>query len=180
MTRCPARKVVFVIGHPRHCCPVVASTSTASVSASRQPLLLPSMWHLFPWLLPLSVSPSPDSCCFCRQCGPSFRGCCRLPYAMVMTCCSAKELFSQHSHDCRCRYSSIILVAVVDNDPMPGPHRSLCCWSLPSLLSRCFLHIHCQCLCLRTAAASAVSVASFSAAAATVDVSAPRQLLFPP
>ena len=45
---------------------------------------------LFPRLLPLSVSPSPASCCFCRQCGRSFRGCCRLLSAMVMTCSSTK------------------------------------------------------------------------------------------
>ncbi len=33
----------------------------------------------------------------------------------------------------------VVPVAIVDNDAMPGPRRSLRRWSLPSLLSRCFL-----------------------------------------
>jgi hypothetical protein len=33
----------------------------------------------------------------------------------------------------------VVPVAIVDNDAMPGPRRSLCCRLLPSLLSRCFL-----------------------------------------
>ena len=45
----------------------------------------------------LPVSPSPDGCCFCRQCGLYFRGCCHLRAVMVMTCCSLKVYFSRHS-----------------------------------------------------------------------------------
>ncbi len=33
----------------------------------------------------------------------------------------------------------VVPVTIVDNDAMPGPRRSLCRQSLPSLLSRCFL-----------------------------------------
>jgi hypothetical protein len=46
---------------------------------------------------PLPLSPPTEGCCFRCQCGCCFRGCCHLPAAMVMTCCSAKVNFSQHS-----------------------------------------------------------------------------------
>ncbi len=61
----------------------------------------------------------------------------------------------------------IVPVAVVDNNAMPSPCRSLCCRSLPSLLSQCFLGCHWRCLRHPTAAASAVDAVSVSAAAAT-------------
>jgi hypothetical protein len=61
----------------------------------------------------------------------------------------------------------VVPVAAINNDAMPGPRCSLCCQSLPSLLSRCFLRRHCRCLRCPTASASAVDVVSVSAAAAT-------------
>ncbi len=61
----------------------------------------------------------------------------------------------------------IVPVAIIDNNTMPGPRRSLHCRSLPSLLSQCFLRRHWRCLHRPTAAASAINVFSVSAAAAT-------------
>jgi hypothetical protein len=61
----------------------------------------------------------------------------------------------------------IVPVALVNNDAMPSPRCSLCCRSLPSLLSRFFLRRHCRCIRRPTATASAVNAVSVSAAAAT-------------
>ncbi len=61
----------------------------------------------------------------------------------------------------------VVPVAIIDNDVMPGPRRSLRSRSLPSLSSRCSLQRHWQCLRRPTAAASAVNAVSVFAAAAT-------------
>jgi hypothetical protein len=61
----------------------------------------------------------------------------------------------------------VVPVAVVDNNVMPGPRRSLCSQSLPSLLFRCFLRRHWRCLRRPMAAVSPVDAVSVSAAAAT-------------
>jgi hypothetical protein len=55
--------------------------------------------------MPLTVSPLPDGHCFRHRCGLCFRGCCHLPAAMVMTCCSEKVYFSQHSTEQKVYFS---------------------------------------------------------------------------
>jgi hypothetical protein len=65
-------------------------------------------------------------------------------------------------------YINLTSAAIVNDNAVPGPpRRSLCRWSSPSLLSRCFLHRHCHCLHRPTAAASAINVVAISPAAAT-------------
>ncbi len=143
---------------------ITLASSAANAATAAAFLLLPGA------SCPLLLPPPPFLLLFVDCCLPS-----PLPLPPLPALFSAPPLpppFNGRRHDfcCRnnCRHVLMIIivipVGIVDNNAVPGPHRSLHHRSLPSLLSRWFLHRHCHCLSSPAASASAVDVVTVSAA----------------
>ncbi len=152
----------------------IAAAPAAAAATAAHPAIAPAFLHLPGASCPLLSPPLPFHCfllivvcphsCHCRRLCHLFHLCrhCQLcfppPFRRSLSVITVLVVIVV-----------VKLVAVVDNNAMPGPRRSLHHQSLPSLLS-CFLCHHCWCLCHSTAAAFAVNAAA-AFAVNTVSVS---------